>query len=139
MKSATNGSRHEMERQLAPTTDTLNEARLAVGKWASKHPLFQTRLADIELVVSELASNAIAASDGEPYEVSGRVHGQELRVSVSNSAPLSTPPPPSKWGPEDVLAPSGRGLSIVRGIADHVTVTRDGGIVCVTATFRARS
>jgi anti-sigma regulatory factor (Ser/Thr protein kinase) len=71
---------------------------------------------DVELVVSELATNAVMHA-GTPFSVSVRYDGSVVRISVHDSStlePIIRNPAPD--------APSGRGLRLVS------SVTRDWGI-----------
>jgi anti-sigma regulatory factor (Ser/Thr protein kinase) len=66
----------------------------------------------VELLVSELASNAVAHA-GTPFTVSVECDNQAIRVEVSdtgNGAPCVRPPDP--------LASNGRGLQLLGALAD---------------------
>ena len=84
--------------------------------------------ADVELVTSELVTNAVAASTGsDAVKFSMELSEEEIRVSVANRGddfePNLTPPKT-----EDVR---GRGLEIVKAIGD-VAIEHDDGTTTVS-------
>lgn len=106
------------------TTATINSARALVDDWLVGLDASVDLRDRAALVVSELSSNAVEASPGLLYEVGiGRL-GDLIRLSVTNRVSDEAPPPRGDWGPDDVLAPRGRGLAIVDMIATSVTVDR---------------
>lgn len=89
------------------------------------------------LIVSELASNAIQAAPGVPYELLLRiVDPNAASLSIKNRTRGGVPPAQPTWRPVDGLALRGRGLSIVDSLSDEVAVEVDGDEVTVTAWFR---
>ena len=92
------------------------------------------------LAVSELASNAVQAAPDETYMVSVKAPGEglEIEISVINSASMSAMPSLEHVGPDDVLSPRGRGLSIVKAISDVVKVEFiNAGRIAVSARLSA--
>jgi anti-sigma regulatory factor (Ser/Thr protein kinase) len=90
------------------------------------------------LVLSELATNAVQASDGSDYQVAyQRIDGHSIEVSVANWVGRSTIPPRQHWGPDDPLARRGRGLEIVESLADSVATENADDMVRVTVCLRA--
>ena len=127
-----------LDREYDGTTGTLRAARNDVVGFLREHapdPDLQERA---ELVVSELATNAIQASPGVAYRLrlALREDGSVV-LAVTSSTQRNAPPPREAWGPTHARAPRGRGLLIVDGLTDDVAVERpsDDKIV-VTATFR---
>lgn len=96
-------------------------------------------VADLQLVVSELITNAIEHGAGNEVQVElhlRRDHAELIVTSVGNTDRVA---PPDRWevsGPEAV---TGRGLGIVRAVSDHVDLRRKGDIVQVTAGRRLRA
>jgi anti-sigma regulatory factor (Ser/Thr protein kinase) len=86
------------------------EARRAVSAWARSHDLYE-RLDDLELVTSELVTNATVHGLG-PVIVELYDKGQSLRLQVTDSGALA--PSPRLASSED---DSGRGLMIVAALA----------------------
>ncbi len=84
--------------------------------------------ADVELVTSELVTNAVAASSGsDAVQFSMELSEEAIRVSVANAGDVPEQNlTPSK--PEDVR---GRGLAIVRAIGD-VAIEHDDGTTTVS-------
>ena len=90
-----------------------------------------------ELVLSELASNAVQASPGNPYILRLAIDADgALVMALTSHTRNGGPPPRRSWGPSFVLAPSGRGLMIVDELSDRVNVERPAeDTVVVTATL----
>lgn len=121
------------------STATINGARHDIGRWMTAQGC---ALADVEvaqLVVSELASNAIEASAPEPYHVTASWQGRRVRLAVSSAADAVLIPDPALWGPETVLAPRGRGLAIVQALVDDVAITDEKGRATVTVLISVAS
>jgi hypothetical protein len=71
---------------LGPSAESVRKARTDVGSWASG--VGAADVVDIvQLLVSELATNAVVAS-GEPYTVVARWQSPVLHVEVIDGAPL---------------------------------------------------
>ncbi|GJM39554.1 MAG: hypothetical protein DHS20C19_29210 [Acidimicrobiales bacterium] len=114
------------------STATINGARQQVGAWMSAQGCVTADVEIAQLVVSELASNAIEASAPEPYHVTASWQGRRIRLAVASPADAVLIPDPALWGPESVLAPRGRGLAIVQALVDDVAVTDEEGLATVT-------
>jgi anti-sigma regulatory factor (Ser/Thr protein kinase) len=114
-------------------TSTLNQVRSDLRSYLEAHDI-KALIPDAELVLSELASNAIEASPLQPFDVALRIAPGTLVIVVAN---LSTAeiPDESAWKPDRMLAPSGRGLSIVNALSASVSVASESGRVVVTATL----
>jgi anti-sigma regulatory factor (Ser/Thr protein kinase) len=90
---------------------------------------------DIELVTSELVTNAIVHPDqtGPDVVVHVRVDvSDEVVLSVANVGPADAIPPVEDWHAASPAALSGRGLGIVRRLCDHVAVEQRGELAVVT-------
>ncbi|MFF7553808.1 ATP-binding protein [Streptomyces olivaceus] len=93
------------------------------------------RLDDITLCVSELATNALlhGAPPGREYCVSLTLDGSAIRLAVRDSGDRQV----SIDAPEaDLEACSGRGLHLVREVADDTGITQDVVGKSVWAVFK---
>jgi anti-sigma regulatory factor (Ser/Thr protein kinase) len=100
----------ELRAQFQPTTDSVALARRLTRSLRDELP---ADVADrVELVVSELATNAVRHA-ATPYEVSVRVF-PTVRVEVSDASPDR--PVRAR---DDTSEPNGRGLLIVDKCADR--------------------
>jgi anti-sigma regulatory factor (Ser/Thr protein kinase) len=93
----------------------------------------ETLIADVSLVVSELASNAVRHA-GSAFSVALRVHGPLLRVTVEDRAPL-----PNTENDADMMPRPPHGLCVVDSLATSwgVEPTRTGKIVWAQLTCAA--
>ena len=127
-----------LERVYAGNSGTLRDARsdvVASLRSAVGDPDLEERA---QLVVSELATNAIQASPGQRYGLVVQVgNDNSVVVQVTSTSDREAPPPRESWGPETARAVRGRGLLIVGMLSDEVEVAQpESGTVVVTATFR---
>ena len=94
---------------------------------------------DIELVTSELVTNAIIHP--RPCTATRRVHlrlslSDAIELMVANVGSATAIPPVDEWQPAPPFALSGRGLAIVRRLCDNVTVEQAGERAVVTCRRR---
>ena len=76
---------------------------------------------DVELALSEACGNAVRhAHDSDEYDVRASIDDDLFIVDVVDGG--STTLPPGRGADTDVLAESGRGLHIIRALADNVRV-----------------
>ncbi|QQS25067.1 MAG: ATP-binding protein [Actinomycetota bacterium] len=90
-------------------------------------------VASAELVVSELATNAVEHGQGDEVVVAVAYDGGELSIAVT--AEGDGVAEPAEWnlaGPDALV---GRGLGIVKALASAVEVARTGTQTTVTASF----
>ena len=128
-----------LDREYDGTTSTLRAARGDMVTCLIDQSVDEDLRERAELVLSELASNAVQASPGNPYKLrlSLDADGSLVMSLTSRAHDGEGPPPRGAWGPSAVLAPSGRGLMIVDELADRVNVERPAeDTVIVTATLR---
>jgi len=137
MKGRVLRSERVHERAYDGTTRTLRAARCDMADWLADNEVDDELIARAALVVSELASNAVQASSGVPYDLRvGLVADGSLVISLASLTNAAGPPPRGQWGPPTVLAATGRGLMIVDELSDSVTIDRpEAGRLVVTATL----
>jgi anti-sigma regulatory factor (Ser/Thr protein kinase) len=103
----------ELTRTYPPDPATPRRVREDVAE-ALAPVLGPRRLADVELMASEVATNAILHSDGEDgVELRIRLDGDSTRVEITNTGPAFDPDAPPKRD-----GPSGWGLRILSYLAD---------------------
>lgn len=134
-----NTQRHEplvISASFAGATITIALARKLVDDFLQRRSAPKDLRERAALAVSELASNAVQASPGEDYQVTVEeiTDAPEFVIGVTNSTSAEAIPPREDWGPQDVLAPRGRGLAIVESVSDSVQIENiEGGLVSVNA------
>jgi anti-sigma regulatory factor (Ser/Thr protein kinase) len=128
------------ERSFPPETSSIGIARRFVS--TSSLALVEglgngdDLLGDVELAVSELVTNAIEYGLAEPVTVRVAADTDALVVSVTSARSGPGIADPSTWaGPLPAMR-TGRGLAIVRGLTDEVSVAADDTTVTVHCTFR---
>jgi PAS domain S-box-containing protein len=115
--------------QTAP--EALASMRALLRRWLRHAGGGEQEVAEITTACGEAATNAIehaGAGGGRPFEVSGRLDGREVDVSVRDHGTWRTP----REGDQ------GRGLSLMRALMDTVEVqpTRDGTTVRLRRMLR---
>ena len=117
--------------RLRATLDGVPEARHRLRAWLHVHYLDPDLVADVVLAAGELVGNSVehGFGPGEPGEVdlTARLDGGLLVLRVADTGSWRPPVP----GPSS----RGRGLLIVRAVADSVEVEHTGGGTRVTAVF----
>ncbi|MET0145655.1 MAG: ATP-binding protein [Ilumatobacteraceae bacterium] len=111
-------------------------ARHAVVAFLTSHGVSSVVVDDMELVTSELVTNAIihpAAHDLVHIEVGAT---DTVELLVSNVGPADAIPAIDEWQPAPPFATSGRGLGIVRRLCDDVDVEQVGDRAVVTCRRR---
>lgn len=88
---------------------------------------------DLELATSELVTNAIEHGERVPVVVIVRVDGHRASVSIESSGgfPIGAADTDA-WVISSPDRPTGRGLGIVRAIADDIDVVTRGAHVSIT-------
>ena len=132
-----NATSPALNREYAGDAMTLRVARRDVVDFLTECGADYQTVERASLIASELATNAIQAAPGRPYEVRVRVvDPNAASLSIRNQTTGTVPPPRATWRPVDDLAIRGRGLSIVESLADEVSVEFGTDEVTVTAWFR---
>jgi anti-sigma regulatory factor (Ser/Thr protein kinase) len=135
MESA-DGLRQRGEREFASTTGSIGDARDFIRAVLRDVAVDGTTIDDVTLAASELVTNAVAHGSGGPITVRIETAPDEVVCVVrSTGGPV---PDPAMWKAPGASAPSGRGLVIVRALADTVGVDVDGPVVMVRCHFRRR-
>jgi anti-sigma regulatory factor (Ser/Thr protein kinase) len=91
---------------------------------------------DLRLAASELVTNAVEHGDHEPVVVEVAVDTDVVSLSVTSHSPHDHVAPVSDWAVADADEITGRGLGIVRTLADDVLVSRGGGLLTITIERR---
>ena len=111
-----------LERELAVTPEAAAEARHALDDFASE--ISGGRLRDVQLLVSELVTNAVRhanLADGDVIGLVVELADDSLRVEVHDPGGGFVPSAPSP----DPARPSGWGLYLVAELADRWGVDSD--------------
>lgn len=127
------------ERTFGGLTSSIREARLFVRDAAAEVVDLEDPdsdlSGDLELVVSELVTNAIEHGLEEPVTVIVATRTNNVVVSVRSVRTSSGIADPSTWAGPLPTVRTGRGLAIVRSISDEVSVDADDATVTVHCTF----
>ena len=96
---------------------------------------------DLQLIVSELFTNAIQYGVDHPVSITVEVGPDVAGVTVDSASPAPDVGPIDSWEVADETEISGRGLGIVRSLADVVRVERnpDHFLVSARKTFLSAS
>lgn len=123
------------ERRFPSGTSSTNSARAFVGEVLRRAEVGRQTISEFELIVSELVANAVEHGDGGDVVVRLDASDAEWLVLTIVSGISATTPPldPASWTVAGALQAAGRGLGIVRELAQKIDVVRDGDslvIVC---------
>lgn len=127
-----------LQREYEGVTSALRAARSDLMDCFGARGIDQDLRDRAQLVLSELATNAVEASPGSPFVVRLKIDaGTSLVVEVTSHTNAGAPPAREGWGPATALAARGRGLLIVERLSSEVDVDQPtAGTVVVTATLR---
>lgn len=92
--------------------------------------------ANVLLSASELVANAIAASTGPTIRVVVETGSTQVVIAVRNHGVWLEPPAPDALEIPPPRAGRGRGLAIVAGLAEDLSIRVDRGFTTVAARFR---
>jgi anti-sigma regulatory factor (Ser/Thr protein kinase) len=121
--------------ELPASTDEVAAARHAIVDHLARRGVSSVVIDDIELVTSELVTNAIIHPRRGDRPNAVYVHvasADQIVLSVANVGSISAIPPVEAWLPASPGALSGRGLGIVRRLCDEVEVEQRGDLAVVT-------
>lgn len=91
---------------------------------------------DLALVTSELVTNAFEHGSPEPVALRVAVNAGSAAVTVTSRGDGERIPAVDQWATATSEQLSGRGLGIVRAIADDIDVQRSSGSVTITVHRR---
>jgi anti-sigma regulatory factor (Ser/Thr protein kinase) len=91
---------------------------------------------DLALVTSELVTNAFEHGSPEPVGLRVAVNAGSAAVTVTSRGDGERIPAVDQWATATSEQLSGRGLGIVRAIADDIDVQRSSGSVTITVHRR---
>jgi anti-sigma regulatory factor (Ser/Thr protein kinase) len=120
-------------------SEHLYALRSTVAAHASAFGLPEPRVSDVVLVAHELASNAVrhgGVSPQRPGQLRLWWDRTAVVCEVRDSGPGLINPNTAGMQAVPVAAPSGRGLWIIRRIADEVEISTGAGGTTVTAALR---
>lgn len=134
------GTTTRFEHCFPPVADHLGDGRRALGGWLAARSVGDDVIDDLTVVYSELAANALAATNGQDICTHAWIDRGDVVLEVSNA--LSSPSSRSvtRWDLEDPLRGGGRGLMLVRAFTDDVEVVTsdDGSSIVVRCRRRVR-
>ncbi len=90
---------------------------------------------DAQLIASELVTNAIEHGTGGSVTMAVQRGDDAVAVTVESVGPAPNVGAVSEWRLADVDEITGRGLGIVRAVADDVSVTRSPGRLVIRASL----
>lgn len=121
--------------ELHPTMANVGTARRFV-----RNELFgripEPAVADLMLIASELVTNAFEHGTSDPVRITVRSNTDEASVAVTSGGNAERVPALDNWTTAEADRLSGRGLGIVRNIADDIDVDRSGDTVTITVRRR---
>jgi anti-sigma regulatory factor (Ser/Thr protein kinase) len=135
MESA-DGLRQRDEREFGSTTESIGEARDFVRMVLRDDVVDEATIDDVTLAVSELVTNAVVHGAGGSVIVRIETAPDEVVCGVRSTG--GSLPDPATWTSPGTSDRTGRGLAIVRAVADTVAVEADGLIVELRCSFRRR-
>lgn len=91
---------------------------------------------DLMLATSELVTNAFEHGSHQPVRVTVRSNQEGASITVVSDGEDGRVPDVDDWTTARADRISGRGLGIVREIADDIDVERSGGSVAITVHRR---
>ena len=91
---------------------------------------------DLRLAASELVTNAVEHGNSQRVIIELAVNPEVVSLSVTSHSPYDHVAPVCDWTVADAEQITGRGLGIVRTLADDVSVSRGGGMLTITIERR---
>ncbi len=142
MESADPQRSSVQHRELASTLDSIGSARDFVAEVltdpTSVPPVDPALIADVQLVVSELVTNALTHGAGAA-DLALSLTSSQVHCSVTSAVvDAASPAAPSAPSAPAALARSGRGLAIVNALADSVATLVDQSTWTVNCGFLRR-
>lgn len=133
IRRATTRDDSRMELEVPARAASVGRARHAVATFLAANSVPSVVVDDIELVTSELVTNAVIHPlvTEEPIRVQVSV-GSGVRLVVAHHGASSALPPVDTWQLVPPTEMAGRGLGIVSRLCDEVRVSEDGPWAIVT-------
>ncbi len=125
---------HAIDFDVPARADEVAAARHAVVDHLHSRGVSSVVIDDLELVTSELVTNAIVHPRRAGRSTVVHVHvdvSHEVILTVANVGTATAIPPVDAWLPAAPAALSGRGLGIVRRLCDEVAVEQRGDFAVV--------
>jgi anti-sigma regulatory factor (Ser/Thr protein kinase) len=122
--------------ELEPAYENVAAARRFVADRLNGVAADRRIVDDLRLAASELVTNALGHGEHEPVVVELGVNTGVVSLSVTSRSPDDHVAPVSDWIVADADEITGRGLGIVRTLADDVSVWRGGGLLTITVERR---
>ncbi len=93
-------------------------------------------LDDLQLVASELVTNAIQHGASGPVTLTIAMDDERVAITVVSRGPSPAVGPVTNWTISEAPDVTGRGLGIVRRVADRVEVDQSADRLAITAHHR---
>lgn len=119
--------------RLAAVEASVPEARRLVAGALRRQMLPRRVVDDVVLATSELVSNAVLHGHGDDIAISVREADGSVEVSVTSGGPADVGPVHA-WSMPPPGSIGGRGLALVRSVADRVDTATDGEKFTVTVS-----
>jgi anti-sigma regulatory factor (Ser/Thr protein kinase) len=91
--------------------------------------------ADAQLIVSELVTNAVEHGNGDHVVLALRCDDDAVALTVESIGPSPNVREAMHWKVAPAGQSTGRGLGIVRSLADRIEVSRPNGRLVITASL----
>lgn len=118
--------------ELPSNNDQSTVLRERLRAWCALHNCSRDLSDDVQLVASELFSNAVrATTDGSPVAMVVTLRGEWLDLEMINQGPRFDPDSLPVALPD---GRGGRGIAIARAVGE-MTVTHNGGLTTVRVTI----
>jgi len=132
------GSVERSGREFASATESIGAARDLIRESMASASVGEETVGDVLLAISELVTNAVVYGNGGPITVEIESSSEAIVCSVASGYSGRPLPDPATWTSPGRAGPNGRGLAIVRAVADAVVVDIDDSTMTVRCTFVRR-
>ena len=126
--------------QFEPTHAEASRVRQEASRLLDAAGIPPATIADVELVLAELTSNAVEQEPNLPVRLEVAVADGAVHLTVANQSTgepqVELAASPDGGADSDVLADRGRGLMIVRALTDELWVDRDTGWTSISCLLR---
>jgi anti-sigma regulatory factor (Ser/Thr protein kinase) len=122
--------------ELEPAFENVAAARRFVADRLDRVAVDRHVVDDLRLAASELVTNAVEHGNPKPVVIELGVATGVVSLSVTSHSPHDQVAPVSDWVVAGADEITGRGLGIVRNLADDVSVSRGAGMLTITVERR---